>query len=133
MGSEFSYEDLGSQAIEKYTYQLVKEDQLDGKKVWVLERVPKTKSSYSKTHLYVDQKNYIVLKTEYYNKRNELYKISYASDIKEYRVAGKVMYRVGRLKMENIKNKKSSLFIWSKRKLGVNISERKFHKNALKR
>ena len=31
MGSEFAYEDLSSQEIEKYSYKYVKDDQLDGK------------------------------------------------------------------------------------------------------
>ena len=43
MGSEFSYEDLGSQEIEKYKYKFLKDDSLKKAKVWVLERIPKIK------------------------------------------------------------------------------------------
>ena len=37
MGSEFSYEDLISQDVDKYTYRGFQEEQLKGKKVAVME------------------------------------------------------------------------------------------------
>ena len=43
MGSEFSYEDLGSQEVEKYKYKFVKDDELSGRKAWLIERYQMTR------------------------------------------------------------------------------------------
>ena len=38
MGSEFAYEDITSQEIDKYTYKFLRDDTLDGMDVFVFER-----------------------------------------------------------------------------------------------
>ena len=40
MGSEFAYEDLSSQEVEKYTYKYLKDEVLDGQDMFVIERYP---------------------------------------------------------------------------------------------
>ena len=40
MGSEFAYEDLASQEIEKYTYKYIRDEQIDGVDYFVIERYP---------------------------------------------------------------------------------------------
>ena len=50
MGSEFAFEDLGSQEIEKYSYTLLGEEQLNGVDVYKIERIPQYKP-VSYTHL----------------------------------------------------------------------------------
>lgn len=132
MGSEFSFEDLGGQAIEKYTFNFLREEKLDKQKVWVLERVAKGNSSYSKVILYVSEKYLTTIKSEYYNKRNELVKIGKFSDIKAYKVGKKTIYRPNQIEMNNVQNKKQSIFIWENRKLGVKLSEGIFTKDALR-
>ena len=42
MGSEFAYEDLSSQEIEKYTYRHLRDEALDGEPCFVVERTPVT-------------------------------------------------------------------------------------------
>ena len=44
MGSEFAYEDISSQEIEKYTYEWLKDEAVDGKEAFVIQRNPQYKS-----------------------------------------------------------------------------------------
>ncbi|OIQ16714.1 MAG: hypothetical protein BM556_13705 [Bacteriovorax sp. MedPE-SWde] len=132
MGSEFSYEDLGSQSIDKYTFNLKGTKKVDSMDTWVLERVSKNKSSYSKVIMYVSKKYLAAVKSEYYNKRKELLKVAIFSEFKKYTVKKKSFYRSNKIFMTNIQNKKKSIFTWENRKIGMKLSSRKFNKNSLK-
>lgn len=133
MGSEFSFEDLAGQSIEKYTYDLKSEGSLGNQKVYVLERTPKEKSSYNKVVLYVSTKNYTTLKSEYY-KNNTLLKVGTFSDFKEYvmPVTKKKIVRPGKIEMNNVQNKNKSIFVWENRVIGKAISESVFTQESLK-
>ncbi len=132
MGSEFSFEDLGGQAIEKYTFDLKKEESFGNEKVWVLERVAKGKSSYSKVVIYVSKKHLTTMKSEYYNQRNELVKIAVFSDFSDYKIGKKTIHRAGKIEMKNVQNNKQSIFLWENRKLGVKLSAGEFTKDSLR-
>lgn len=128
MGSEFAYEDLGSQEVEKYTYKFVREEQIDGRKVWVNERFPKDEGSgYARQIVYTDQEYMNPLKIEYFDRKNELLKTGVFSD---YTKHGK-FWRVGKIDMLNAQTKKRSILTWSKRKLGVELDEDDFESDAL--
>jgi hypothetical protein len=43
MGSEFAYEDLSSQEVEKYTYKYLRDETCEGMDCFVIERVPEDK------------------------------------------------------------------------------------------
>jgi hypothetical protein len=55
MGSEFSYEDLGSQEVEKYTHKWLKDVAVDGRECWLMQRVPVSKKSGYKQTALVDR------------------------------------------------------------------------------
>lgn len=132
MGSEFSFEDLGGQSIEKYTFNYLGDEDYQGEKVWKIERKAKGKSSYSRVVLLVSKKYMSAVKVDYFNKRNELLKFSLLSNFKKYKVNGKEMYRASKILMENVQNKKKSIFSWTNRKMGLDLSKRDFVKGALK-
>jgi len=128
MGSEFTYEDLGSQEIEKYSHRLINEN----KKQWVLERVPKDHSGYSKQISWISKKINNPTKVEYYDRKNELLKVAKFSKFKRYKVAGKTLYRPGKIHMKNVQTKKESIFSWANRKVGKKFPANEFKKAALK-
>lgn len=45
MGSEFAYEDLSSFELEKYTFNYLKDDIVNGQEVFVMEQIPTDKNS----------------------------------------------------------------------------------------
>jgi len=128
MASEFSYEDLGSQEIEKYNFKLLKQN----KSVWLLERKPKQKSGYSKMVLEVSKKYKSAVKVKYYDRKGELLKVAESTKWKQYLINGKKMWRANRIHMKNVQTKKESIFTWANRKIGVNHPKRLFRKSALK-
>ena len=71
MGSEFSYEDMTSQEIEKYTYRWLRDEACGELTCWVTERAPVGKNSgYTRQVSWVDQAEYRVWKMEYYDRKN---------------------------------------------------------------
>ena len=64
MGTDFTYADMTKRNIANYTYTLLKEDQVNSDKVWVIESVPsndkeKEETGYSKSVLFVRQDNFV--------------------------------------------------------------------------
>ncbi len=128
MGSEFSYEDLGSQEVEKFKYKFISED----KKYWTIERTPKAKrSGYSKQVLKISKKFLNSVKVDYYNRRKELLKSSQISEFKKYKVKGKEFYRAQKIHMVNKQTKKESILEWENRKLGQKIKNSELKKEGL--
>ena len=73
MGSEFSYEDLGSQEVEEFHHKFLEDTQVDGRDVWKLERVPVSKrSGYSKEVGYFDKEYMNPLRIEYYDRKGRV-------------------------------------------------------------
>jgi len=128
MGSEFSYEDLGSQEVEEYTHTFVEDTEIDGRPCWKMERVPvSSRSGYSKEVVWFDQAYHNPLKIEYYDRKGELLKVSTFSDYKQF---GKY-WRAGRIEMENVQTRKRSVLTWSNRELGKQYGEAHFSSDSM--
>lgn len=132
MGSEFSFEDLGGQEIEKFSHRWLKEGKIGNRSIDVIERIPKTTSGYSKQHLYIDKEYKLTLKIEYYDRKGDLLKTGDFSEIKPYKVGGRTIYRSNKIHMKNVQTKKESILQWSSRELGVTLSEKDFDQSALR-
>ena len=66
MGSEFAYEDMSSQEVEKYDYLLLGDERMDGRDHFVLQRTPKDrKSGYTRQVVWLDKAEYRVWKVDY--------------------------------------------------------------------
>ncbi|GMQ96368.1 MAG: outer membrane lipoprotein-sorting protein [Gammaproteobacteria bacterium] len=131
MGSEFAYEDLSSQEVEKYTYKWLKNDTLDGRDVFVVERYPAYKhSGYKRMIVWIDMKIYKPLKLEFYDRKNALLKTLTFHDYKPYL---EKYYRPDRMEMKNHQTGKSTTLTWADYQFGTGLSDRDFDRNALKR
>lgn len=85
MGSEFAFEDIGSQELEKFTYRYLKDDKLDGQDCTVVEQVPAyANSGYSKQVVWRDKAEYRQQKVDYYDHRDQLVKTMRLSGYKHY-------------------------------------------------
>ena len=131
VGSEFAYEDLSSQEVEKYTYRYLKDEVVDGQDSYVVERVPlDKKSGYTKQIVWTDKAEYRPLKTEYYDRKGELLKTFTAFGYKSY---GENFWRADRFEMKNSQTGKVTDLIWSDYVFTKGLSDRDFDKNRLKR
>jgi outer membrane lipoprotein-sorting protein len=59
MGSEFAYEDISSDEVEKYTYKYLRDEALDGTDTFMIERYPVDRNSgYTRQVVWIDKQEY---------------------------------------------------------------------------
>jgi len=131
MGSEFAYEDISSQEIEKYTYKYIKNEPCGELECFVYERYPEDKNSgYSRQVAYYDTKEYRPQKIVYYDRKNTLLKTltyrAYQQYIDQY-------WRADEMFMENHQTGKTTLLTWKDYVFRNGFSSRDFNRNSLKR
>ncbi|MET0411761.1 MAG: outer membrane lipoprotein-sorting protein [Polyangiaceae bacterium] len=128
MGSEFSYEDFGSQEVEKFTYKLLEEPKHEGRDAWLLERYPVDKTSgYTRQVVWMDKEYKQPVRIDYYDRKRELLKTAVFGEFKKY---GK-QYRSNKIEMSNVQTKKRSVIIWSERRLDVELQANLFRSEGL--
>jgi len=131
MGSEFAFEDIGSQEVEKYTYKYLSEEQLDGIAVHKIEGYPTYKySGYTRLISYIDKERLISLKTEFYDRKDVLLKTLTMSD---YIHHDDKNWRPGRMEMVNAQTKKSTILEFADYQFATGLKDKDFSSNALKK
>jgi outer membrane lipoprotein-sorting protein len=131
MGSEFAYEDIASQEVEKYTYTYIGEEQFEGKPAFLIERYPvDPNSGYTRQQVWVDQERFIPLKIVYYDRKNALLKTLVFRGYRQYLDK---YWRADQMYMENHQTGKSTLLSWEKYRFRTGLDEGDFNKNSLKR
>lgn len=131
MGSEFAFEDIGSQEIEKYTYKHLGEEELNGVAVHKIESVPAYKySGYTRLVNYIDKERLVGLKVEYYDRKNALLKVLTLSDYQQY---NDKFWRAHKLEMINEQTGKSTTLEFADYKFNTGLTDKDFSSNALKK
>jgi len=135
MGSEFAYEDIGSQEVEKYRYQYLHEEACgSGWRCHVIERVPAYKySGYSRQVARFDIKEYRPVKVEYYDRKVAHLKTLEWTGYKVYRLPAGNYWRADEMFMQNHQTGKSTTLKWSNYRFGTGLSDSDFNKSALAR
>jgi len=131
MGSEFAYEDVVSQEVEKYTYRFLREDTSEAGPIFVIERVPVDgNSGYSRQVVRIDQAEHRILDVEYYDRKAALLK---TLTMHGYQRHLDRFWRPDRMEMVNHQTGKSTTLAWSDYALGVDLDERDFDQTSLRR
>jgi len=131
MGSTFAYEDLGSQEVEKYSYNYLRDEACGEWTCHVLERFPAYEySGYTRQVVWVDTEAYRMVRTEYYDRKNALLKTLVAGDYQQY--LGHY-WRPGTMYMENHQTGQSTLLEWTDYRFRTGLSDGDFHSQTLKR
>jgi len=131
MGSEFAYEDISSQEVEKYTYSFVEETTLDGQPALLVERVPvDEKSGYTRQLVYYDQAEYRLLKIDFYDRRNELLKTLTYHGYQQYLDQ---FWRADRMEMVNHVTGKGTTLTWTGYEFQTGLTDRDFDQSSLQR
>ena len=128
MGSEFAYEDLSSQEVEKYTYKFLREDN----NLLVVEQDPvDPKSGYTRRLVwYNPDKGYRIEKAEFYDRKNALLKTLTYKDYKLY--LGK-HWRAQQFVMENHQTGKTTILNFEDYAFKTGLSDTDFTQNSLRR
>jgi hypothetical protein len=131
VGSEFAYEDLTSQEVDKYRYKYLRDEGLDGRATMVIERYPAYEhSGYTRQVVWVDREMYQPLKLEFYDRKDSLLKTLIFGDYRQY--LGHY-WRAGRMSMENHQNGKSTELRWSDYRFRNGYTNRDFDQSSLQR
>jgi outer membrane lipoprotein-sorting protein len=131
MGSEFAYEDLTSQEVDKYSYKYLRDDKLNGRTTFVIERYPSYKNSgYTRQIVWVDKEHYYPVKIEFYDRKNALLKTLSFSNYRQYL---KKYWRALSMSMTNHQTGKSTTLDWTDYRFATGLKSRDFDKNSLKR
>ncbi len=131
MGSEFAYEDMGSQEVERYTYKYLRDEPCGKTTCTVTERVPTDrKSGYSRQLVWQDKDELRVWKTQYFDRKNTHLK---TLTMKKYTKYLDRYWYANEMEMVNHVTGKSTRLTWSDFKFRTDLAERDFTKTGLKR
>ncbi len=131
VGSEFTYEDIASEEIEKYRYDWLRDEVYDKQNCFVVERTPidKENTGYQRTVIWYEKENYLIVKAEFYDRKNMHIKTLTFKDYNQYLDK---FWRAHELNMVNHQNGKSTRLEWSDITFQVGLTEQDFDKNRLK-
>ena len=131
MGSEFAFEDLGSQEVEKYRYRFLREEPCGDSQCYVVERKPAYKySGYTRQVAWIDKDGYRLRKVDFYDRKNELLKTLTVSGYRQYLDH---YWRPDIMEMVNHQNGKSTRLEWKNYRFRTGLGEKDFRSQALKR
>ena len=131
MGSEFSYEDLGTPEVEKYKYRHLKDEACGELECSVVENVPVEKGSgYTRQVVWRDKDELRIWKIEYFDRKNAHLK---TLTLGKYRRYLDRYWRASEMTMENHLTGKSTIMSWSDFAFRAKLSDRDFSQSSLKR
>jgi hypothetical protein len=129
MGSEFAYEDISSQEVDKYTYKYLYDENLNGIDCFVIERAPVYENSgYVRQLVWINKNEYRPEKIVFYDRKNDLLKTLVFSDYRQYL---NKFWRASKMDMENHQTGKSTTLTWNNYKFKNGYTDNDFNRNSL--
>ena len=131
MGSEFSYEDMGTVEIEKFTHRHLRDEACGTLECAVLERVPNSSDSgYSRQLVWLDREELRTMQIQFFDRRDAHLKTMVVEDYERYLDR---FWRGGKITMTNHLTGKSTVLAWSEYEFGTGLDLDDFTRTALKR
>ncbi len=134
MGTDLTNDDLVKQSsiLEDYTHKIIGKEVKEGYNCWVLELIPKEDAPvvWGKVIIWVDQTEYMMLQTDYYDEDDFLVNQMIGSDIKEF--SGKKL--PSKLRVIPVEDEgQETVLIYDKLQFDIKISDQYFTTNYMKR
>ena len=86
MGTDFTNDDLVKEAsiLDDYTHRLIGEEMVDGRECYKVEMIPNPEAAviWGKVMVWIDKKDYLMLKSLYYDEENMLVNTMLAGEVK---------------------------------------------------
>lgn len=93
MGTDFTNDDLvkASSRVDDYTHAIVGDSSIEGRKCWKIEMIPLPAAAvvWSKVDIWIDQRDFLELRMEFFDEDNKLVNILQGSGIKN--LGGRVL------------------------------------------
>ncbi len=130
MGSDFSYADMTRRVLDEWKYKLLKEAEVRGQKVWLIEAMPANKTiedryGYTKSVLFVRQDLFMVVRAVHWVKEGK--KLKYLDIKKLEQIDG--IWVGTEIHMKTNKGKQTthrSVFKWHNIKFNQDLDEKLF-------
>jgi len=130
MGSDFSYADMTKRVLDEWKYKLLKEAEVRGHKVWLIEAIPSNKTiedryGYTKSVLFVRQDIFMVVRAVLWVKEGK--KLKYLDIKKLEQIDG--IWLGTEIHMKTNKGKQTthrSVFKWENIKFNQELDEKLF-------
>lgn len=131
VGSEFAYEDLLSDEVEKFDHRWLRDEVCGDETCFVLERRPRySNSGYSREVVWMDQVAYRPVRIEYYDLKDRHEKTLRFQD---YRLYLERFWRAHTLRMQSQITGKTTVLSMSDYRFRTGLEERDFDPSALRR
>ncbi|MCZ6644543.1 MAG: outer membrane lipoprotein-sorting protein [Gammaproteobacteria bacterium] len=132
LSSEFAFEDLTLQEVEKFTYRYLRREMLDDVECFVVQRkAVDVYSGYSKQIVWLDTEAFRIQQIEYFNRRGDLMKTLKVQGYTQHK--GRY-WKADRMLMVNHWTGKSTELLWRDYRFATGLSdERDFSPNSLRR
>lgn len=132
MGSEFAYEDIAGQELEKFAYRWLRDEDYEGSACFVIESTPVDgrNSGYLRRVSWIDQQHYYIHKTEYFDRDNKALKTLYFSG---YQLYSERFWRATSMNMVNVQNDRSTQLLWRNQQLDIGLKDSDFTRRSLQR
>lgn len=131
VGSEFAYEDLSTQEIEKYQYKFLREESCGDRNCFVVDAYPvDAKSGYTRQERWIDQQDLLLRKVNYYDRKGDLLK---TLEINKYQQYLGRYWRAEEYLMQNRQNNKVTRLLWKNYEFRSGLTADQFNPNALER
>ncbi len=131
VGSEFAYEDLVSQELDKYDYRFAGEEACGDLDCYVVERLPLYENSgYTKQVVWWDKEEYRVQRIDFYDRKDALLKTLTYEGYEQY--LGQY-WRPTLMAMENYQNGKSTDLVFSEWTFASGLTDGDFTPSRLRR
>ncbi len=130
MGTDFTYDDMGSRNVDEDTHKLLREENLDNYDCWVIESKSKDpKDMYSKKVSRIRKDCLFARKVEFYDKMGNLLKTLTISDIEK--IDG--FWTAQKMHIINHQTNHQTILLMSETKYNIKIDENLFTVSSLEK
>jgi hypothetical protein len=130
MGTDFTYEDMGSRSLDKDSFTLGGEETVDGAACWVVEaRTKDGRDPYGRRLIRIRKDSYVITAVDYYDRQDRLFKRLLVSDISN--IDG--IWTAGKMEMTNLRNKHSTIIEMSDIQFNIPLDDNLFTVTNLER
>lgn len=123
MGTDFTYDDMGGRGVDEDKHTLLREEQRDGHKCWVVESVPvDAREIYSRKVSWIRQDCVTAVYVEFYDKLDKLHRVMTVQELKQ--VDG--FWTVMKMEMKNVQSGHSTQIAVSEPKYDIPVDKSLF-------
>jgi outer membrane lipoprotein-sorting protein len=83
VGSDFTYEHVSGRDVEADSHQLLREEKVGERDCYVVESTTNSPAEYKRKVAWIDKTAFLPIKEEYYDAKNELFKVFAADEIQD--------------------------------------------------